>query len=57
MTDNAGPRRYECNHVNYGPRCAVLYFFAHRVPEFIIGFHKFSSGYEILAPGYKFRGL
>ena len=45
-----------CNPmINCGPRCAVLYFFAHRVPQFIIGFHKFSSGYEILAPGYIFR--
>jgi len=46
-----------CNPmINSGPRCAVLYFFAHRVPQFIIGFHKFSSGYAILVPGYKFRG-
>ena len=45
-----------CNPMkNCGPRCAVLYFFPHRVPQFIIGCHKFSSGYEILAPGYKFR--
>ena len=60
--------------INCGPRCDVLYFFAHRVPQFIIKFHKFSiklctlrflaaqarwkpgTGYEILAPGYKFCG-
>ena len=42
--------------INCGPRCAMLYFFAHWVPQFIIGFQKISSGYEILAPGYKFRG-
>ena len=42
--------------INCGPRCAVFYFFAHQVPQFIIGFHKFSLGYEILAAGYKFHG-
>ena len=35
--------------------CRVV-LYSHRVPPFIIGFHKFSSGYAILAPGYKFRG-
>ena len=34
----------------------MLYFFTDRVPQFIIGLHKFSSGYAILALGYKFRG-
>ena len=46
-----------CNPmINYVTQCAMLYFFTHRVPQFTIGLQKFSSGYAILAPGYKFRG-
>ena len=46
-----------CNPmINCVTWCAMLYFFTHRVPQFIIGLHNFSSGYAILALGYKFRG-
>ena len=46
-----------CNPmINCVTRCAVLYFFAHRAPQFIIRLHKFSSGYAILAPGTDVAG-